>query len=305
MFSLLNLLQFKSTRHLRLASGLSKCHYTYARNFFLFAFALSMSREMFGETIVCYTAGDSISLDYLHTYCFVNGTFTTDDHQIVYHDYYQWVSLLLLVEAFVFYVPFHIWKGYVEPDVEGLVVRKENDVARVVEAIIRGSGFRLYLKNFILETIYGLQLLLNAALVYVYFFRANGVLNLDRLFPFAGTCHLNFYSGGGGGITTGKYSCLLPLNVLYRKLWVVVVMGFAVLFAAHCYYWTKRLIVAACRPSEVNRWWAYRLAEKNTQGQSLWDLRKEARSILLWKPTETNVEAINLSLSALKSRSFE
>ena len=87
--------------------------------------------------ITCHTPG--VKEKILDNFCWIQGTFTLpkdqggphhgvgayqDEEEVKYHAWYQWASLMLMGQAWLFYFPFHIWKsmenGHMERLVQGL-----------------------------------------------------------------------------------------------------------------------------------------------------------------------------------------
>lgn len=88
--------------------------------FVLVAMTLAIScKQYFGQPIKCWTPREfSGSWDgYVHDFCFIentyfvpNGTEVTDEARGGRHiNYYRWVPLVLLFQAAMFVLPYHLW----------------------------------------------------------------------------------------------------------------------------------------------------------------------------------------------------
>ncbi|ESO01359.1 hypothetical protein HELRODRAFT_100634 [Helobdella robusta] len=111
----------------------------------LIFFAIIVTTKTFvGDPIYCFSPGefDSTQPDYANSYCWIRNTYSfSNDHQNKDFDkikdqnrvtYYQWVPLILLVQAFFFYVPHVLWKncsGKSGLDLNSIVVAGESFLA--------------------------------------------------------------------------------------------------------------------------------------------------------------------------------
>ena len=114
-------------------------HYRVTFLIFIISSGLVTAKEFIGTPIQCLANG--ISGNALNTYCYIMGTFSVEKHwnmplgngyasefgndgiaypgvgpyekneeKVVYHSYYQWVPMMLLLQASMFYVPRYLWK---------------------------------------------------------------------------------------------------------------------------------------------------------------------------------------------------
>lgn len=251
----------------------------YVRNSFLFMFALSSMRQVFGPNIVCHTAGYAISQEFVDTKCFINGTVTIDDQNVVHHhQYYQWIPLVFLLQALTFQIPFSAWirwYGHWLQHLTSLPSRNDSSSLKpgshtplhisLVREIVDSRGRGLFTRTVVLELVYAVVTAVQAILINQFL---NGELrfwkwrdSLDRLFPESGNCYFNYYSGGD--LTEGKFICLLPLNALYAKLFFFVYLLFSAMVAGHVFVVLLRLKTCFVYSCRVNEHWVYSIFHRN------------------------------------------
>ncbi|GFS52511.1 innexin [Trichonephila inaurata madagascariensis] len=120
----------------------------HVHNLFLFYFALIISRQYFGENINCQTDGHRVSQSVLDTKCFINGILTNSSGgeepilPVLYQDYYQWVSIVLLLQAISFRLPFRLWSKNIHSYVQELTIQKfeKSKYDRVFNVITSSKG---------------------------------------------------------------------------------------------------------------------------------------------------------------------
>lgn len=105
-------------------------HYRATFIFLMVSSALITAKEYFGSPIQCYALKSAIPGNVLNTYCFIMSTYSvtkhnetgvrvvypgvgphTPDDDVVYRSYYQWVPLVLFLQAMSFYIPRFVWKS--------------------------------------------------------------------------------------------------------------------------------------------------------------------------------------------------
>ncbi|GFR30998.1 innexin [Trichonephila clavata] len=244
----------------------------HVRNLFLFCFALSISRQYFGENIHCQLDGHKVSQSFLDTKCFINGTLTNFSGvenpilPVLYHDYYQWVSIVLLLQALSFHLPFRLYSKTLHSYVQELTIQKvePSEYDRVFQVITASQGHGMFWKLWTLECVYAAHLLCQIVLLNVFFHRVWSLSSwswsaIPMLFPDMGTCLYDYFSGGGQ--TTGRFRCLLPLNSVYRKIFWVVYGLFASLLVLHTIFFLYRLLLTIRKgPKWINMWWSLQIA---------------------------------------------
>lgn len=286
LLQLFNLYRFAGSEFSNPVSFLCKLNHFYIRNFFFFAFTLSISKNIFGEPIICNSYEASIPRDLLHTVCLVNGTFSkfvdgAEKKEILFfHDYYQWISIVFILQAITFYLPYTFWLQWVRVVPSTI---ESVDFKFILRQIIQHKGFNLFWKTFALELFYFLHLILQA--VSINFFLNDGLrkgYSFENLFPLNVHCNVNYYSGGFE--TTGKFHCALPLNVVYRTIFKIVIRSFYFVFVLHVLMINFKILLCMCpvlrrgafRSENINSWWMYQVIENNLEGEKLWKLKKAA-----------------------------
>lgn len=259
------------------ASRLCEINYFYVRNAFVFSFLFSLARDFFGTSIICETRDVSARVDLVETYCFVNGTVThsSEDPSILFHhNYYQWVSVLFLLNAFVYHFPYHVWLKYFKDHVP--VCDKHFEFQDVFD-YIASSDCCLFWKTFCLEIVY---LAINVCQPFVLDLVFNGYLldptvSLDDIFPIRSTkCHFHYFSLGNEAQASVR--CLLPLNVIYLKIFQALFVAYWVVLAAHAASLVYRALLVAGHlrrgpfERDLNKWWLYKIAARNIHGLDLW-----------------------------------
>lgn len=267
MMPLMSLLHFKDSIITRRQSHswLVDIYQIYIRNVLLFCFGLSIARQVFGETISCHV-DRSIPVQYVELRCFINGTITShmidDKQKILYHDYYQWVSVLLLLLAFNFYFPFRFWSRICGKYLDE-ICKKIDDIETcnsVLDTIQLSNGNYIFWKMWALECYYALHTALT--LIYLDFFFNNAwstfgyvFTTVYKTFPIHGTCQFSFYSDGGDGMNS--VTCLLPLNIVYRKVFIVLLGITYLMIVLHMLFFMYRiLLVIRFGRKFLDVWWS-------------------------------------------------
>ena len=119
-----------------------RLHYQYTSAFLLVASLFTTSKQYFGDSIDCnIDITDGVSKSMFKTFCWIQGTFTlpsqltgkdylypgvgpfsesetdlnlikiTENGEEIRHSWYQWVPLVLIVQAILCYFPHFVWKG--------------------------------------------------------------------------------------------------------------------------------------------------------------------------------------------------
>ncbi|XP_023325622.1 innexin inx2-like [Eurytemora carolleeae] len=95
--------------------------YQYSTSIFLTSSILVTSHQFFGNPIQCDLPAGGVSDATLKSYCWMYSTFNIPDKfqgncarresgdDVIHNTYYQWVSLCLLGQACLFYIPRAVW----------------------------------------------------------------------------------------------------------------------------------------------------------------------------------------------------
>lgn len=246
-----------------------KLHYK-ATFFVLIACSLLLTqKQYFSDPIDCYMGNGKVSSDVLDVYCWISDTYTmpslldkkvgedishpgighsTNPDDRKYHKYYQWVTLFVALQAFLFYVPRYIWMlsegGKVKmltADLNTPIVDDEVKKKRV-DTIVNYFNINLHQHN-----VYAIKYIVCEALNFVnvilqIFFTdmfvgheflnyGTDVLNftgedigtrhdpMDRVFPKVTSC--TFYQKGkADNYEEHPSMCIMPLNILNEKLFI-------------------------------------------------------------------------------------
>lgn len=280
MEALLTLKNFLCLRSPNTDSVVSKLHYRLTVGILVCFFVLTTATQFFGSPISCITQ-DDVPAEFLDTYCWLQTTFsvktawdlrvgqqvpypgvhrTDDPESVVHHGYYQWVCFVLLLQAFMFYIPHWIWTSVegglirqLKPGLESAVIPEEDRKYRrrlVIRYFLRHLRcHKTYVATFMLSqvlnpvNVIGQMLLLDRLLnghFTQYGFEVVRFLQRDwknrtdpmvRVFPRMTRCTFYRY-GSGGGVQSYESMCLLPLNIINEKVYVFLWFLFAILAAA-------------------------------------------------------------------------
>lgn len=245
----------------------------HVRNLLLFCFGLAMSRQIFGDNIVCHIMRQAVSQSYVDNTCFINGTLSKNGN--LNYNYYQWVSLYFVWLAFCFYLPFSIWSKWCGFYIQQLTTNVDDTIqqCQIKSLIQRSNGNSIFWKTFALEMAYVIHLGIQLEITDVFFNRAwsqgkwswNAIPNI---FPDEGRCFIEFVSGGD--VTMGKFICLLPLCSVYRKIFYLLYIVVVGLLIYSFLVFAYRLALFGKYKDHINRYYAYGIAKnaaKTWQGR--------------------------------------
>lgn len=263
MNPLLHLIHFSSKNN-QSFSLLIDVQQIYLRNTMFFFTGLSMIRTLFGPTIYCQN--DVLAQEFVDMLCLVNGTMTVGADSTVYHDYYQWVSVYLLLLGFAFYLPYLVWSkryGRYIRHLESLA-DKPDEAIRIVRV---SNGNFIFFKTLALEVFYAFYLVLLLGATDVFFnhlwsqfkwsWKAIGVI-----FPNNGSCFFEYNHGSGS--STARFNCLLPLCSVYRKVFFAMYVIIAALIAMNIAIILYHIILLVLKRGNVNAWWAIKIVGECT-----------------------------------------
>jgi len=243
--------------------------------FLLCCSALTTSKQFFGSNIHCMLGSSDVPTALFESYCFMKSTFThahsyhpnrtvhSNGHSqpgistgavgasgaekdSIHHNYYQWVCLLLVVQAAMCYLPWQWWK-LVERGRVGRLVEKvnkdpltETPVEEQVAGLARFLGSHSkYFDSCAIKLLLGQSLCLILTIVQLYLmdiildnqflhlgtniWTSWSVLDraLETIFPITVTCTMN-YHGPSGDVTHVSGLCTLPINIVNEKIYLVI-----------------------------------------------------------------------------------
>jgi len=210
----------------------------------------------------------AVPLPVFESYCFMKSTFTHattsnrsahpgvhggalgyqasgDDKDAVHHNYYQWVGLLLVIQACVCYLPWAWWKGAERGKIAKLVEKISKDPLTETPLVDQVAGLGNFLTNnsrwfdscavtHLLSQ--SLCLILTICQLYVMdLVLGNQFLHLgthilsweqlsvamNRVFPLVVMCSMN-YMGPTGEPVQVSGMCTLPINIVNEKIYLII-----------------------------------------------------------------------------------
>jgi len=265
-------------------------HYRVTFLVFLISSSFVMAKEYFGKPIQCLKNG--IPNNVLDIYCFIMSTFSLPkgygpekvgksspyeglgvnlpDDEVVYHAYYQWVPIVLFLQAIVFYLPRYLWKS-VEAGLFDVVLggldKPQTDSSKKAKQYKVLSKYMV--DNLNMHTAYAVSFFACEVLAFVIvicqIFYTNhflggtfleygsdvvNLLEMDeiertdpmiRIFPTLAKCNFEHF-GASGTVTRVDTQCLLAVNIINQKIYILL--------------WFWLIILAAI----TGLWLLYRLA---------------------------------------------
>lgn len=277
MIPVTSLLKIIVRSDLQICKKFYNLYYVYTRNFFILSFIVSVTNQFIGDaSIYCnLTHEATIPKDMALSFCYLNGTYTVHNNVKFYHHYYKWISLILISEGFLFYMPFLIWANFNQSYIEGITSDKNKNPSQLNEnkckyilSTIKYSNLYFYCKHLILEfTFFANTIIQFIALDFLLNFKYF-TFDFDILFPYQTTCNIDVV-GYGGTNTTLKVLCYLPLNIVYSKLFQVIYVWFCFLLISNvCYiifdtiYMIKNKKKLTC-----DQWVFYKIIKWNVIGK--------------------------------------
>lgn len=243
--------------------------------FLLCCSILTTSKQFFGETIHCMTgASPAIPLPVFESYCFMRSTYShqhldinrqSSTHpglqaghygvkgsNVVYHNYYQWVCLLMVIQAAICYSPWVYWKGVERGRVSKLVEQVSRDpltetpvkdqIRGLGEFLINNSGwfntcaFKLVLAQGICLVLSIAQLyLMDVVMGYQFLNLGKHIFTLDQLskalnkvFPIVVACDMEYFGHTGEAVRVSGM-CTLPINIVNEKIYFILFVWYVFL----------------------------------------------------------------------------
>lgn len=258
------------------------------RNAIFFCTGLSMIRTLFGPTIHCQNSESSLSQEFVNTLCLINGTITVGKESVLYHDYYQWVSIYLLLLGFAFYFPYWIWlKRY------GKYIRHLESLApdEAIQIIQDSNGNFIFFKTLALEVFYALYLMVLLGVTDVFFNHLWSQFNwswkaIDIIFPNNGSCFFDY--NHSSGTSTGRFNCLLPMCSVYRKVFFALYLMTIGLIIMNIVIISYHVVLFVLRRKWINFWWAIKIVEEST---SSWYVKEKLKCVVRRRCDEALTES--------------
>lgn len=276
MNSLLQLIKLHKPKDSQSHSLLIDFQQIYIRNVILFCTGLSMARLLFGENIICHSTVKSLTQNFIDTKCYINGTMTkgTDGNVSIYHDYYQWVSVYLLLLAFGFYFPYSVWSTLFGKYLQHLENLADKPI-EAIQVITDSNGNLLFLKTLVLEFFYVIYLIFILYATDLFF---NNLWSLSgwswdaiyKIFPDSGSCVIHYFQSSG--TTHASFNCLLPLCSVYRKIFLTLYGLILILILFNVFVIIYRIRLVVCKRKCINVWWAFSVVQQATTS---WNVKKK------------------------------
>ncbi|VVC31893.1 Innexin [Cinara cedri] len=243
-----------------------RCHYKLTTNILFMFCILITSINLIGKPIECITnlsKNDEVQ-KVINTYCLISSLYTyenkldfrqTNERNIRFHSYYQWVPFMFFLQAVTFYVPHWIWKMWeggkirmLTEDMRGFYVdtvkdrlAKQSRLAQYfVESIHTHSTYaygyvacEVYNAVNVIANIYVTNKFLGASFMTYgtdvlehYRNRDDRPVNpMDAVFPRLTKCDF-FKYGPSGTVQNVDAMCVLGQNVLNDKLYLFLWVWF-------------------------------------------------------------------------------
>lgn len=234
----------------------------------LITFSIVVSAyQFFGNPISCLKT--SIRQEAVETFCWAHSTFSlpesfdkevgeevpypgvdkyVEGKERVFHQYYQWVCFMLLLQAVMFIVPHYLWKTWEGGTMKAIVLNldvpildhdaKDENKERLVDYLkshlrLHASYITAYVICEILNllNVIGQIFLINRFLGYAFTTYGIKVIEytemddrkrpdvMTRVFPKMTKCLFHVF-GSGGSVEKIDTLCILPLNVINEKIYV-------------------------------------------------------------------------------------
>jgi len=246
---------------------------------------LTTSKQFFGDPIHCHKDQDVPNMQVFESYCFMEETYTLavkncsseDDHHLydcsigagfgrsdqqhVFHSYYQWVPLVLVLQAAFCYLPWYFWKKTESGKVRKLLAGLSSDpltetsvdhqVASLGDFLLSNQGWfntaalKLLLcqaASFLssLSQLYIMDLFLGRR----FFNLGSNVFNyailraaLNEVFPRVVMCSMDAF-GLTASVSKISGLCTLPVNIVNEKIYLILWF----VFLAHTFVALLQLI---------------------------------------------------------------
>ena len=241
--------------------------------FLLCCSAMTTFKQIFGSNIHCMLGYSDVPMPMFESYCFMQSTYTLphpinyssiqhhhhaqpgvstgeygtsrSEKGTKYHNYYQWVCLVLVLQACVCYFPWALWKKMEHGRVGKLVEKISKDPLTEVPLADQVAGLATFMAShsgwynscafcllafqslcvlltvgqlFLMDLMLGHQFLQLGSLILTLDQIGRG---LEKVFPLVVMCDMT-YMGPTGEPTMVSGMCTLPINIINEKIYVVL-----------------------------------------------------------------------------------
>lgn len=306
MIQFVHLLKLIKPSHLQICKKFYNLHFVYTRNIFIFSFIISITNQFMGDNVIyCNFAQEtSIPENMIQSFCYLNGTYTyvnetkyVNETEYVnktkyYHHYYKWISLMLCLEAFLFYLPYSVWSSFCRPYIENVIDDKNENISQLNKSRcnyilneILHSDFCLYNKHLVFEIVVFLNTILQFTLLHILLNFQFFNFGFDLLFPYITNCDISTGGFGGDKIQL-RILCNLPFNILYKKIFMIIYMWFWFLIVSNVFYFcfNTYTLMKQKKKWTCNQWFLFTIIKCNISGEDKKYIIKEMQ-----KSSETNV----------------
>lgn len=207
------------------------------------------------------------------------GPYNKEKDEFVYHAYYQWVPLMLAFQAVMFYLPHYIWKALEGRRMERIIAGlnastgtdeemtnlvnylKERKMFKSDSNIWAASFFFCEVLNFVnvVAQIFFTDVFLGGSFLnygvevlnWPSIETENRVDPMSRVFPRMTKCIFHKF-GGSGTIQKFDAMCVLGMNIINEKVYIILWLWFVVL-AIITGFWLIIRLFQLCSPSIRDR----------------------------------------------------
>lgn len=253
-------------------------YYVHTRNFFLLSFIASITTQFMGDAVIhCNISGEkSVTESMAYSFCFFNGTYTIVNNQTFYHHYYKWISMVLLLESFIFYLPYFLWCTHCKMYIQSLIYDKDDNILNINETKckfllkeIQNSDFHMYKKHLFLEVIFFVNVIIQFTFLHVLLNFKFFQMDFNTLFPYITNCELKI-TGYSGDIIKLNPTCHLPLNILYKKIFLIIYTWFLFLIITNFFLFSYDLYAVLKHKKNVtlDQWMLAKIILYNMVGEN-------------------------------------
>ncbi|XP_003743619.2 innexin inx2-like [Galendromus occidentalis] len=233
----------------------AKLHYKVTSAMLIIVGFLITSAEHFGNAIDCLQQPETVPNQILETYCWIHSTFTLpfapdtahpgvynarNTSRPVYHRYYQWVCLVLIMQSIFFYLPRYIWRLNENGFFTKLISTDDDEI--LTEYMITHKGTHAPIATYfhVGEALFLINLVGQILLTDVflnYQFLTLGIVSmtttghLQKVFPRMAKCTFHLY-GPSGDLERQDALCLLGQNVVNEKIFLFLWFWYLFLLVA-------------------------------------------------------------------------